>query len=137
MSELKVIDASDNVVDGCIEVEVTPARAISSCEAVMLPEFSPLKVIEYFACGIPVVATKKGELSRIIRDGQSGILIPEDDCESLFGAILRLYSDTSLRKSMAKKGQELIKGRTWVDNARKITEFARMSLSGGRDEKKE
>jgi glycosyltransferase involved in cell wall biosynthesis len=55
------------------------------------------------AMGIPVVATDTGGVPDIVTDGETGLLVPPRDPESLAGAICRLLEDGELRQHLAKK----------------------------------
>lgn len=66
--------------------------------------FSPLKVYEYMAAGLPVVATSIGQVPATI-DG-CGLLVPGSDPQSLADAIDRLVADPALRKSLAGAARE-------------------------------
>src|SRR5690606_38547242 len=48
--------------------------------------FSPLKLYEYLAAGLPVVASRIGQAARVIEDGQTGLLVPPGDPAALAGA---------------------------------------------------
>ena len=48
-----------------------------------------IAAIEASACGIPVIAYKKGGLQEIIIDGQTGIFFEKQSPKSLEGAIAR------------------------------------------------
>src|SRR5699024_11508053 len=52
--------------------------------------FSPLKVYEYLAAGLPVVATSVGDLPAVLDDGALGELVPPDDPEAMADALTRL-----------------------------------------------
>ncbi|MGH7492836.1 MAG: glycosyltransferase family 4 protein [bacterium] len=55
--------------------------------------FSPLKIYEYMAAGLPVVASRIGELAELIEDGENGMLCPPGDAQALAAAIYRLSCD--------------------------------------------
>jgi len=46
--------------------------------------------------GLPIVATLAGGIPDVVRDGETGILVPIDDHQALAAAIVRLYSDRIL-----------------------------------------
>lgn len=62
--------------------------------------FSPLKVYEYLAAGLPVVASAVGQLPAIL-DGD-GVLVPPSDPAALAGALDGLAADPALRSRMGR-----------------------------------
>ena len=65
-----------------------------SAHAPLLLEFywSPLKIFEYMASGLPVIAPRIERLTRIIRDGREGVLYDPAQRGSLAAALERLAS---------------------------------------------
>jgi len=55
--------------------------------------YSPLKIFEYMASGLPVVATRCPELAAIVQEGVTGRLVPEGDLEALAAALRDLPGD--------------------------------------------
>lgn len=66
--------------------------------------YSPLKIFEYLASGLPVLSTKCPELSRIVREGETGLLLPEGDAGAFAGAIRYLAGASAGRESMGAAG---------------------------------
>ncbi len=62
--------------------------------------WSPLKVHEYMAMGLPVITINVAGLNQIARHEQEGLLYPENDLTALRAAILRLADDAALAKSL-------------------------------------
>lgn len=60
----------------------------------------PLKVPEYLACGLPVVATATKGNQRFIRHGYNGLLV-SDVPEAFARALSEMVSDAGLRKMLA------------------------------------
>lgn len=88
--------------------------------------FSPLKVFEYMACGVPVVATDQGQLTELIRHGETGLLCPPGDVAALTAACDRLLSDRALRTAMGEAAAKSVQTNfTWDHNARRAIELAR------------
>ena len=88
--------------------------------------FSPLKLFEYMACGIPVVAAGLGQIAELIRDGENGLLYPAGDLDALTDACERLLSNPSLRRTLGQAAARMIHERyTWDQNAQQIAELAR------------
>jgi len=61
---------------------------------------------EAMFCGLPVVATRVGGLVDIVRDGETGILIPPDEPAAIARAITRLAQDSELARRMGQAGLE-------------------------------
>jgi len=94
--------------------------------------FSPLKLFEYMACGVPVVGARLGQLVEVIRHGETGLLYDAGDIDDLAGACDRLLRDENLRRYMgAMAAKEVLEHYTWDRNAERVAELAR-SLSGTR-----
>lgn len=88
--------------------------------------FSPLKLFEYMACGVAVVATALGQIAEVVRDGETGILCPPGDLDALCAACLRLLADPDLRQRLGTAAAEEIgQHYTWERNATRIIELAR------------
>ncbi len=64
--------------------------------------WSPLKIFEYMAMGLPVVTPAIAPLDTIVRDGQEGLLYPAGDDAALTAAIRRLAGDAALRAVLGK-----------------------------------
>ena len=88
--------------------------------------FSPLKLFEYMACGIPVVAAATGQITEVVRDGETGLLYPTGDASALLAACDRLLSDPMLRSHLGAAAAKEIHGRyTWDQNAARVVDLAR------------
>jgi len=86
--------------------------------------FSPLKVIEYMAAGLPVVASRVGDLPQLQEAG-AGILCPPDDPLSLAGAIRRLMLDPWFCRRLGEAGRRIAHEQyTWSSVARRVLELA-------------
>lgn len=77
---------------------------------------SSLKILEYFACRKPVVASQTEVIPEVVDldQRQLGITVQPGDPNALAGAILRLLRDEGLREKMGKGGRDYVeKERTW------------------------
>jgi lipopolysaccharide heptosyltransferase II len=72
-------------------------------------------VVEAQAAGVPVVATKVGGVIDIIEDGKNGLLVPPADHKSMADAILRIFEDVQLAKSLAENAYIKIKEKYTVE----------------------
>lgn len=88
--------------------------------------FSPLKVIEYMAAGLPVVASSIGQLRHLVSDEHTGLLVPPGDPDSLAAALKRLADDRKMRAKLGRRGQErAISKHGWDKVAGRIDEVLR------------
>ena len=69
-------------------------------------EGSPLALMEAIGAGKPVVATRVGGVSEIVRDGVEGLLVPAGDPASLADALVTLLRDGEQRARMGAAGRE-------------------------------
>jgi colanic acid/amylovoran biosynthesis glycosyltransferase len=68
----------------------------------------PNALKEAMACGLPVIASDVGGIPELVDHDDNGILVPPRDAQALAEALLRLYSDRSLRQRMGQRGREKI-----------------------------
>ncbi len=66
--------------------------------------FSPLKIFEYMAAGMAVVASDVGQNPDVIDRGASGFLYPAADISQLSEAIEKLILDPHLTQAMGQRG---------------------------------
>ncbi|HXJ55389.1 MAG TPA: glycosyltransferase family 4 protein [Verrucomicrobiae bacterium] len=88
--------------------------------------FSPLKLFEYMACGIAVVAAQAGQISEVLRHNKTGLLYPPGDVKALTACCERLLDEPELRTRLGRAASKWIHSRyTWDHNASRIVELAR------------
>ena len=88
--------------------------------------FSPLKLFEYMACGVSVVAANCGQIAEILRDGETGLLHPPGDLDALADACDALLRNPKRRLLLGQSAAELVRGNfTWDHNASRAVELAR------------
>jgi len=76
--------------------------------------YSPLKVREYLACGLAVVAPRSGQLAELLGDAGAALLVPPGDEPALAGALRDLAGDPDLRQILGTRGRELMeRSGTW------------------------
>ncbi|MFK5690781.1 glycosyltransferase family 4 protein [Ornithinimicrobium sp. LYQ92] len=70
--------------------------------------FSPLKVYEYGAAALPVVASRIGQIPEVVRHGETGLLVPPSDPAALAAAIDSLAADPARARAMGAAGRALM-----------------------------
>lgn len=84
---------------------------------------SPLKVFEYLACGLPIVASDLPSLRDILVDGVTARLCVADDPRALRAVIQELEDDEASRAALAANGLEAALEHTWDARAERILEW--------------
>ena len=62
-----------------------------------------MALIEAQACGLPIVAGNGGGVAGVVASGRTGLLVPVGDAGAFAAAILRLLTETELRRRMASE----------------------------------
>jgi len=65
--------------------------------------------LDAMASGLPVVATNVGGIPEIVKDGETGLLVPPRDPEAIARAILALVGDPVRRAGMGAKGRGMVR----------------------------
>ena len=68
----------------------------------------PNVLIEALAAGSAVVTTRFGSVEDLVKEGETGLLVPPRDPVALAAAIRRLAEDPSLRARLALAGQTIV-----------------------------
>jgi glycosyltransferase involved in cell wall biosynthesis len=93
--------------------------------------FSPLKVYEYMAAGLPVVASAVGQLQELLQDGVNGTLVPPGNPAALAIALERLHGDEGLRRRLGQTGREkVVSEHAWDMVARRLLQLSANSRAG-------
>jgi glycosyltransferase involved in cell wall biosynthesis len=72
--------------------------------------------LEAWANGLPVVAAAAGGVPDVVRDGQTGLLVPFGDLDRLTSALSSLLSDPVTARAMGAAGRATVaRGYTWDD----------------------
>jgi len=82
----------------------------------------PMVILEAFACGKPVVATTVGGVPEVVRQGETGLLIPEGDVAGLRRAMGAMLMDQPARERMGKGAYAWVRERFGI--RRYAAEFA-------------
>ncbi len=88
--------------------------------------WSPLKIFEYMAMALPVVTLDVEPLREIVRPGQDGLLVAEDDADALGEAIVSLLQDPERSKAMGASGrQRVVDHFSWERHCEQLEEVLR------------
>jgi glycosyltransferase involved in cell wall biosynthesis len=66
-------------------------------------------LLDAMACGKPIVATTAGGMPEVVRNGETGLLVPPRDHEAMAAAIVRLLGDDQTRRAMGVAGEARVR----------------------------
>jgi glycosyltransferase involved in cell wall biosynthesis len=100
------------------------APLLTACDAACAPYpvpeadhddyFSPLKIFEYMAAAMPIIATATGQIPSILVDGQTGLLVPAGDRRAFADGLAALAADPALRLRLGQAARaEAVKRFSW------------------------
>ena len=99
---------------------------IVACDVVTIPwerktyselYTSPLKLFEYLAAGVPIVASDLVSLREVLEHEQNALLVEPGDPAALAAAFERLSEDDALARSLAKRARDDVGRYSWVQRA--------------------
>ena len=71
-------------------------------------------------------AARLGQITEVVRDGETGLLYPHGELDALTAACDRLLADPALRQRLGQAAAKEVQGRyTWDQNATRVVELAR------------
>ncbi|GAC1700382.1 MAG: glycosyltransferase family 4 protein [Candidatus Acidiferrum sp.] len=74
----------------------------------------PSKALPALASGIPVIFSGRGEMARILSDGEAGIVVPPEQVKPLVESMIRLTDDVALARKLGENGRRLcVKEFSW------------------------
>lgn len=99
-----------------VKIEFTGRRSHKECMELLknarflvMPalcyENFPLTIVEAFACGKPVVASRLGVMADIVEDNKTGMLFEPGNAEDLANAIKRLWEDEALCREIGQNAR--------------------------------
>jgi len=88
-------------------------RLLRDARIFVLPsrtEGLPIAIIEAFAHGLPVVASRTGGVGDWVRDGENGLLVAPGDPAALAAALQRMLADHALRERLGAAARRSFDG---------------------------
>ena len=81
---------------------------------------SPLKLFDYLAAGIPIVAVDFPTIREVLRDGENALLVPPERPDLLAAAVERLLGDPALAARLGQQARRDAADHTWERRAGRI-----------------
>ena len=79
-------------------------------------EAFPNVVLEAMATGLPVVTTDVGSVREMVENGASALVVPPGDDPALAGALQKLCERSDLRKTLGRRGRDIVEERFRFDD---------------------
>jgi glycosyltransferase involved in cell wall biosynthesis len=141
LEELRKLTKTEKVLERVVFTGPVQHAAIpgylSQAKVVVLPNIlfgpslfsSPLKLFEYMACGIPIVASDMPVLREILVDGENAILFEPGNPEALASGIKKITDNPELAKKIVSRAREEARDYTYEKRAERILEMvSRLSV---------
>ena len=93
-----------------LEDETALSHVYSVADVFVVPSLQdnlPNTTIEALACGIPTIASNVGGIPEVVRDGETGLVVPGGDPLKLRGAIVALLGAPDRRSAMAGEARRV------------------------------
>jgi glycosyltransferase involved in cell wall biosynthesis len=105
----------------------------------LFAEGCPLSMLEAMAVGRAIVASRAGAMPELIRDGESGLLVPPGSARGLEGALGRLIEAPGLRAQLGEGARRRARELTpeseleaWLETYGELLDGLRQRASGAR-----
>ena len=95
----------------------------SAADVLVMPshyESFGMVALEAMACGTPVIASQVGGLAFLIRDGETGYHVPDQDPEALCERLMILLNDAHQRRAMGLRAAEYARNYAWANIAAQV-----------------
>lgn len=73
-----------------------------------LDEGMPMSLLEATAAEVPVTTTAVGDIPKLIKHEETGLIIPKEDAKALADALKRLGTDVQLGRNLTKRAKEVL-----------------------------
>jgi starch synthase len=94
--------------------------------------WSPLKIFEYMASGLPTVTIQRPPLTEIVRNGQEGFFFREGDPTELASVLARLADNAALRAELGRSArQRVVKHYSWAVHCAQVEGVLERVVRGG------
>jgi glycosyltransferase involved in cell wall biosynthesis len=94
------------------------ARILAALDIFVMPslfEGGPTTVLEAMAMGLPVVATNVGMVPEVVRDRETGLIVPPGDVPALSAAVRALATDVATRDRLGRAARAAALARFGTD----------------------
>jgi len=130
--ELAGWKSQDEIVSLMKGADILLAPSVTSTDGDQ--EGIPVVLMEALAQGLPVLSTQHSGIPELIRDGESGYLVPERDVDSLSDKLLLLSGDRERWRTMGMAGRKFIEEEFNILSLNKslVSTYEKLVNSGGK-----
>jgi glycosyltransferase involved in cell wall biosynthesis len=89
-------------------------------------------LLEAMSQGLPPVSTPVGCAPQVVRDGETGILVPARDSVAQADAVVSLLDDSERRRRIGAAAREAVRGMTWAATASRTIEAYEAAIERAR-----
>jgi len=89
-------------------INISDACTVLLRDANIFRTVIPTKMLEFMACGRPVILGVDGQAREVMERGKGGVYIPPADSEKLANVVTKLKEDEILRKNLGESGRDFI-----------------------------
>jgi D-inositol-3-phosphate glycosyltransferase len=103
----------------------------SSAEVVVMPshyESFGMVALEAMACGTPVVASQVGGLAFLVRDQETGFVVPGNDVITMADRLVQIIKSKDLQQKLGRQSAAYARNYDWKIIAEKISEVYQQEL---------
>lgn len=93
--------------------------------------FEPVKILDYMAAGLSIVASDQARVRELVTHGESGILVPPEDVSALARALIELAENAALRQRLGLVARERVP--TLFDTAQRVLAVSSEVMTAKRD----
>lgn len=117
---------------GRVEQEILP-HILRAANVLLLPhpksEYSqsPMKLFEYMASGVPIVASRLPSISEVLND-KNAVLVEAENGKILAQGIKSVMTDIQLSQTLARQASNDVKNYTWEKRGIAIAEFIKQTM---------
>ena len=84
---------------------------------------SPLKIFEYMAAEVPILATDLPSIREVLRHGENAWLVPPGEPKALAEGIRHLLENPNTARALAKQARKEVRQYTWGHRTAKILKY--------------
>ncbi len=99
---------------------------LSAVDVFLLPslwEGMPNALLEAMAAGLPVISTNVGGVSEIVKNGETGYLVPKEDARAISVALQAMKDNPALRTNLGDAARAAVSHLTWERHVTRLLEI--------------